>query len=899
VNEKGREVFESEIRGQAGLTGMFESLLDNASMGVALYDRDLRFIYINTALADINGVLIPNTLGKRPRDILPTIGREVESLLHRVIQNGETLKDVEISGTTQAALQRRHWLATYCPLRSDRNEIIGAGVIVKEITDRKNAEDALLNSQQMLQNILLSFPGVVFWKDRQSVYLGGNKAFAEAAGVADSSQLPGKTDHDMPWAKTEADAYRADDREVIDSGIAKIGIIETQYRADGNVVWYDTSKVPLKDASGNIIGVLGTAHDITKERTINEQLRGTAFELASIFRALPDLYFKMGIDGTILDYKTGYIKSLYVVPEEFLGKKMQDVLPRQVGRQFAEALDLISGGREQVVIEYALPLPEGLRDFECRMVPLEKDQVVAFIRDITDQKRAAEELKRSEARYRTLFESASDAIFVSRLDKWVECNDAAVKMFGCSRDELLKSTPSRFSPPLQDDGLDSREKVNQQVAAVLAGTPKAFEWKHRRLDGTLFDAEVSLNRMEYLGETMVLAIVRDISARKEAEKSLRESRQMLQTVLDTIPVGVFWKDLNSIFLGCNKLSATNGGLANPAEIVGKTDYEMPWREFADDYCRDDKNVMESGMARLGYEEFLTAIDGRRIVLRTNKIPLRDSQGTIIGVLGSYEDITEYKRTQETREHLTNELQRKNEELESILYVASHDLRSALVNVQGFSHELEESYKIILERCDRMQLDKESSYALKEAIPEALGFIISSITKIDSILTGLLRLSRLGRQSPVINRLDMNELAASVIASLQYKLRTSEASVTAENLPACRGDSTLIDQVFSNLIDNAIKYRDPARQLQIKISGAIRNSCSVYCVEDNGTGIAEQHQEKIFEPFHRLEPEKTAGEGIGLSIVKRIVEMHNGAVWVESKCGEGSRFYVKLPGGRQQ
>ncbi len=147
---------------------------------------------------------------------------------------------------------------------------------------------------------------------------------------------------------------------------------------------------------------------------------------------------------------------------------------------------------------------------------------------------------------------------------------------------------------------------------------------------------------------------KDKAERKRAEEALRESQQMLHSVLDNIPARVFWKDLNSNFLGCNRPFALDGGLQSPEEIIGKNDFEMGWAEQAELYRSDDRLVMETGQPKLGYEEPQTKPDGSRIWLRTNKVPLRDTEGGIKGILGTYEDITKNKqmedmlRTSETR-----------------------------------------------------------------------------------------------------------------------------------------------------------------------------------------------------------------------------------------------------------
>ncbi len=166
----------------------------------------------------------------------------------------------------------RPFLTRAQPFKDAQGRIVQWFGTSTDVGELKRVEEALLNSRQMLQNVLDHFPGVVFWKDRNSVFLGCNKAFAHAAGLDDPDALIDKTDYDLPWAHFEADAYRADDRAVMDGGVPKLGIIETQVQADGSVVWFETNKLPLLDAAGNVIGVFGTANDITVRKRAQERL---------------------------------------------------------------------------------------------------------------------------------------------------------------------------------------------------------------------------------------------------------------------------------------------------------------------------------------------------------------------------------------------------------------------------------------------------------------------------------------------------------------------------------------------------------------------------------------------------------------------------------------------------
>ncbi|MEW5959514.1 MAG: ATP-binding protein, partial [Chloroflexota bacterium] len=160
---------------------------------------------------------------------------------------------------------------------------------------------------------------------------------------------------------------------------------------------------------------------------------------------------------------------------------------------------------------------------------------------------------------------------------------------------------------------------------------------------------------------------------------------------------------------------------------------------------------------------------------------------------------------------------------------------------------------------------------------------------------LLRLSRLGRTALEIEKLDMNRIIAGLTDTFEFRLQQTDAVLqVAENLPLCLGDEGQISQVFANLLDNALKYLDPNRSGNIKIGGCLEGDQAIYWIEDNGIGIAPEHQPKIYEIFHRLHPDHSDGEGLGLTIVHRILDRHHGSIRVESEPGRGSKFFVSLP-----
>ncbi len=550
-----------------------------------------------------------------------------------------------------------------------------------------------------------------------------------------------------------------------------------------------------------------------------------------------------------------------------------ELLPTQNEEPAYPIVIMSSQGDEHAAVE---AMKSGAMDYVVKSsatladLPRIVERALREWRHITDRKQAQEALRESEERFRSFFESAASGMAIVDLEgKALRVNPTFCRLSGYSEAEMLEMNILEVTHP------DDRVITQQLYDEIRMGRRQVIDYEKRYLckDGSVICGHATVAGVFGSDGTLCYfaANVHDITESKRAQDQIRESKQMLQLVFDYIPQHVFWKDRKSVYLGCNRNFARAAGVERPQDLIGKTDYDLAWkREEADSFRECDRRVMEADTPELHIIEPQFQANGKQAWLDTNKIPLHDGKNRVVGILGTFEDITERKQAEER-------LKETNRELDAFVYTVSHDLRSPLTPILGYAEHLSNNYKD--------KLDEDGLDCLRE--------IEQAGNRMLALIEDLLLLASVGHLECPEQPVDVNELIQELITD--FGTQFIAAGVTAQSLPMpnVRVPETLLRQIFDNLIGNAVRYAGREGG-PIEIGGECSGKMVRFFVRDHGPGIPAEERSSIFEVFFRGTTGKMVhGTGVGLATVQKIARLYGGRAWVEETSGGGCTIWVEI------
>ena len=509
--------------------------------------------------------------------------------------------------------------------------------------------------------------------------------------------------------------------------------------------------------------------------------------------------------------------------------------------------------------------------------------IYGAVQDVTEQKQAERALRLSEEKFAKAFQTTQVLMTIEdEKGVFVDINAAFEETFGVSRDQIVGHTASQLN--IFYDSTDAQSLRKEMQAK---GFLKDFETRFRRKDGGIGFILLSTEKLLVDKAEYVLTSGLDVTARKQMEEKYRN-------IFNNSIEGIFQSTDDGHFLQVNPAMARIYGYDSPEDMLHNVN-DIGRQIYVDSEQRNEvRNRLIKGEKLEDYQTQEFRKDGSVFWSSMNAQAISDENRKFLYYEGTVEDITSRKQAEAEREALIDELETKNEELERFTYTVSHDLKSPLVTINGFLGYLEQD--AISGNVERLKKDM-------QRIQEA-------VNKMQKLLNELLELSRIGRLMNHPETMSFDELVREAIDIVQGRLNERGVAVhilppneeTHPNLPLVYGDKQRLVEVMQNLLDNAAKYMGDQADPQIEIGlNGDEDGKPIFFVKDNGIGIASEYHERIFGLFNKLDA-KSEGTGVGLALVKRIVEVHGGRIWVQSEpspkggAGKGSTFYFTLPAG---
>ena len=773
--------------------------------------------------------------------------------------------------------RRRNWEASPEPkIRSG-----GKGMVRPE---------KLQTSIALLDTLASNFGQGLITFDRRGLVTSWNRGAKEIYGYKEREVI-GKTPR-MILPKGGLQEWREGMKRVLKHGEVVWNKSVERIRKDGERIKVTSTSSPLRSADGVIVGAASIVNEISEDKLSWERVEGSD---RGRFTASKDINFICGRDGKLLEINEGGVKAFGYHDKK---EMMQLDIPE----------DLYVDPHDRTRLEEKIARNGYAVDYEVRLrkkngeivnlyetsIPIrdEHGDIVAYeglLRRRREKKVEERRAKETEENYRSLIEHSPDGIAVIREGKFLYVNRVLMSLYGYdSKEELLKKSITKI---VSDE--ETEEVLNWFLRRESdLRTSAQLEFRGLRQDGKKIEVEVRVTRVPFQGKTCLLSFHREISERKHLHRGLSEAERIVGDILATMGDALVITDLHGKVLQVNLEFETMTGFSRK-EAVG-VEFPYPW------LLEEEMSRFVLWIAELRTKNYLHDFDmywltkdKRKLAVSLNTTLLRNNRGEPIAMLNIARDISERKRLAEELEARTKqietlyqetlskslEIERRNKELDDFAYVVSHDLKEPLVTIEGYGKILYKDFE-----------EKLGSTGL-----EYLNSVITAANRMKKFIDDLLALTRLTRVTESFRPTSIGALLDEIQRDFEFTLRERNVQLIIENtMPVIQCNESQMKLLFQNLLSNALKFNDKSSP-KVVIGYHEEPKDDRFFVRDNGIGIEEEYFEKIFGIFQRLHrSEEYSGTGVGLTIAKKIIDVHKGKIWIESKIGKGTTVHFSIP-----
>jgi len=858
----------------------FRSLVENLNVGVYRNTHDVEghFIQVNPAFARMFGYNSVSELMQIKVSDLYLEPQERKLFIEEINQKGK-ISDKEL--LLRKKNNNEIWVSVSAQAHYNENGIIDwIDGIIEDISERKDSEKRLKTKAELL-NLTHD---AIFTHDLNDRITFWNLAAEKTYGWSQEEVLWRKI-HDRLHTQftTPLNKIKA---EVLKQGHWEGELTHTKH--DGSKIIVSSRWSIQKNGDGEHVGFMEVNNDITQRKKAENKIRAAEKRYRSIVQHLNDGFIIHDFEGNIFDCNDKAAYMFNSTKEEMIGSHLNE-FSTPITPNFSDRIDqLMKTGIFEFDAEYVHEDGSILYyNVKASVVSFEGDgRIQSFIRDTTKNTLGEKALKESEKKAQkrldeieAIYNSAPIGLCV--LDpnlRFVRINNRLAEINGRSIEEHIGKTVGEIVPDLEEQSIALAQEISETGNTAMGREFNGITPAQPDVVRTWIEQwyPIKDSNGQILGINVGVLEVTDI---KKAEKALRESEEKLNLAITGAEAGMWFWDLKNNNLEWTDRCNTIFGIEKDSE----TSYDL----FLNVVHPNDRDIVNNA-----FEKSLDTINELKLEIRLlwpdgslhwayligTAYP--DSEGNPKEMMGIVIDISDRKSIEAELRKTLKQLKRSNAELEQFAYVASHDLQEPLRMITSFLQLLQRRYE--------NQLDSDAD--------EFIHFAVDGATRMQELINDLLTYSRVGRKTGKIEDVDSEALIEQILFDSKVLIEETNTSITYNDLPLIRADYTQMAQVFQNLIGNAIKYQENAYP-EIHITAKKNGKDWIFKVEDNGIGIDPKHGERVFRIFQRLHGrDEYEGTGIGLAIVKRIIEQHGGMIWYESAPGKGSKFYFTIPQG---